>query len=899
MAKNNSYNEGSQESGKIKKAILALNKEIEAYESRIFQLTERQHKILLELKKDKKELVAANKNLNKSLENQNEIYEDMGKQLSGKILKSVELLSDKLSKIPLIGNSLVKFLGLSEERLERISKVAQHTFVKSMKNGDGLVKSMNKSLGVTGKFLGKGGLIAIGLISIVALATALVKGFLQLDNTAGEFAKKIGIGKTAAKELLISSNKIGLTWHQAEEAVASLSSNLATMNITNEDIVKGTADLAYYYGISNEEASKLIKLGKIYGKDSEQTQLEIMGTLTAFENMGVEGLSFQKTVSAINNLSSGTRALFKGNLSELTKAVVQADMLGASVDQLSNASRNLLNIETSLSDQYNLQVLTGRQFNLDKIRAEKLLGDPNEANRLLGEEITKNADLLEDNVVFQESFAKAMGMSVDEIATMVENQRLQKVLGQDITEMSIKDLNAQIAKQKALGGQNAESAIAALEAQKNVTLTEEWNHTIDKMKETFLSFLSPKVLVPTMAILTIAFGYLLKKAIRFSKALGSAVTKMSTLAVESNLVNLNGRGDTGFDPTDLIPGKKGKPKGIGRIFKAFSKGGLKGGGKAITRMLSGGLKGGGKAITSMLSGAGKGIATGAKGVLGKVAAPLELIMGGITGFTQTSGKSAEEKEAAGIKKSMGAVEGTIQGVLTGGAEKGSMFSDTLGIEKGSAGDEAMGILGAAGRGAATGAAIGSIIPGVGTAIGGVVGGIVGTVSEGFKVFSDPNSKLRKGIVDFADEASTKISGWASSAKETLGGWASSAGDSISDFYQGHINLAKKAGSWISSIFSDEEESVPNSVPKPMARGGVVMSATNAIVGEAGPEAVVPLDAFYAKIDELIKAVAGGGMGAGTQPVTLHVHFDDGTVQKIGNRNTYLQRNGSGLGIRKV
>ena len=39
---------------------------------------------------------------------------------------------------------------------------------------------------------------------------------------------------------------------------------------------------------------------------------------------------------------------------------------------------------------------------------------------------------------------------------------------------------------------------------------------------------------------------------------------------------------------------------------------------------------------------------------------------------------------------------------------------------------------------------------------------------------------------------------------------------------------------------------------------MVSTATNAIVGEAGPEAVIPLNEFYAKFDELIDAVKQGG-----------------------------------------
>ena len=39
----------------------------------------------------------------------------------------------------------------------------------------------------------------------------------------------------------------------------------------------------------------------------------------------------------------------------------------------------------------------------------------------------------------------------------------------------------------------------------------------------------------------------------------------------------------------------------------------------------------------------------------------------------------------------------------------------------------------------------------------------------------------------------------------------------------------------------------------------VTGATTAIIGEAGPEAVVPLNEFYAKFDELIAAVNKGGV----------------------------------------
>jgi hypothetical protein len=61
-----------------------------------------------------------------------------------------------------------------------------------------------------------------------------------------------------------------------------------------------------------------------------------------------------------------------------------------------------------------------------------------------------------------------------------------------------------------------------------------------------------------------------------------------------------------------------------------------------------------------------------------------------------------------------------------------------------------------------------------------------------------------------------------------------------------------------------------------ATGGIVNGATRATVGEAGPEAIVPLDKFYAKLDELIATVKQGG----------NVYLDGTKVGTAMNVSTY-------------
>lgn len=62
----------------------------------------------------------------------------------------------------------------------------------------------------------------------------------------------------------------------------------------------------------------------------------------------------------------------------------------------------------------------------------------------------------------------------------------------------------------------------------------------------------------------------------------------------------------------------------------------------------------------------------------------------------------------------------------------------------------------------------------------------------------------------------------------------------------------------------------------MAEGGIVNGPTKAVIGEAGPEAVIPLTKFYEKMDELISVIKQGG----------NVYLDGTKVGTAMNVSTY-------------
>jgi hypothetical protein len=90
-------------------------------------------------------------------------------------------------------------------------------------------------------------------------------------------------------------------------------------------------------------------------------------------------------------------------------------------------------------------------------------------------------------------------------------------------------------------------------------------------------------------------------------------------------------------------------------------------------------------------------------------------------------------------------------------------------------------------------------------------------------------------------------------------------------------ISFKAPSWVPG-FGGKGFSVPN-IPM-LAQGGIVTSATLAVIGEAGPEAVIPLN----RAGEF-------GMGGGGNNVTIHVNGGDPQAV-VDALRTYMFRNGS-------
>jgi len=834
-----SFEKASQGAFNIKdltKEIQDRNIKISAIKSQIEIADRTGVKNAEQLKKELKAVEIANAEYVKEL--------NIAKDLSANIKKSVGLTGAALKGV----GAAAKKIGFSG-----IADVMEEANQAAIEKAKALGVSETKSLGLIGKIKTMGaGFKVVGkailknLTDPLALAGLLMKGlkmavgfvvdaykkgeeaFMRISDENVGIARSLGMSQKAANSLAGSVAGMGPTTAASKASIEGIYKAMGSTEKLSANTLKVFVKLNTFAGMSADSLAKFQKFAKKSGEDAGTLVSAMAKTAGSAIKNNKLAMTQRDLLEESADQSAYVKLQFAGQGPALVNAVAQSKALGLNMKSARDMASSLLNFEDSIAAEMEAELLTGKQLNLEEARALALKGDNVGAAKLIAEQVGGAAEFMSMNVIQQEALAKAAGMGVDEMSNMLSGQQDMKAEGDDLVknqEDGIKAMTSQVSAREAAENRARRAAEATIPIYKDMAKpVNAIKDAFTSIKTSFAKMVSENVTKPLGEFLSSPEGQAFIKSLpdkfeELGKKIKQIITDVGTFMKEhptlmkimggvaggavilkaSGLLDSLGkmRGATPFTPMFVkmasgIPGVKQLKNTIPKLTNIFKKLKLPNLTKIFSKIKLPNLT---KIFSKIKipSGAFSGLL---KTVGGKILAPLEIAMGAITGVSQVAGKTKEEKKAAGIKEDMGGVEAGVIGALTGNANKGSSLSKYVGIEEGGAGDEALGIAAAGARGAMVGAAIGSVVPVVGTAVGAAVGGIIGTASEGFKVFSDPNSKLRQGVTSFVSSASETLSGWASTAGETLSGWASTAGENISAFSSA---AGEKISGWASSV----------------------------------------------------------------------------------------------------
>lgn len=304
----------------------------------------------------------------------------------------------------------------------------------------------------------------------------LFKAAVNFNKVSVDVGKNYGYGADQANRLTSSltsaaraSDNVNFTLKNAAEAMSQLNEQTGFVAEYSAKTLETQILLTKQFGLTAEEASGIYKFSVLTGKSAEQVNKSMVGAYVAARNQLRVGIPFRATIAEAAKVSGQLAANLKNNPEFIVKAVAQAKALGTTLEQTRKQGESLLEFESSLEAELKAELLTGQALNLERARAAALMGDQVTVMKELNSQGMTLEKFQTMNVLAQRSFAAAIGLSADELANQLRQQKLAVESGKSLAQITEEE---------------------ALEAQKRQNIQDKFNAAVEKLQDLFGNLLS-------------------------------------------------------------------------------------------------------------------------------------------------------------------------------------------------------------------------------------------------------------------------------------------------------------------------------------------------------------------------------------------------------------------------
>ena len=435
------------------------------------------------------------------LEKQEETSRNIANNLGVQIAEGI---SDIISSVP----GLRKFSGPFKEAADQARLVAIQ--------GKGSAKAFGTFLGS----LSKTAAIGLGLLAL----NTLIKTFTSLDSQSGEVAKNLGISyeeslglATELSQAADFTDSLFINSKNLLNAQVQISQVLGTNVKLNQELLKSQVELNKQAGYSVETATLLSTISLATGNTTEDITNNFLGQTVALNAQNKVQLNSKQALEGISKISKGTLATFASQPKELSKAVFQARVLGLELSTLEGISDSLLDIESSIANEFEAEVITGRQLNLERARFFALNNDIAGVGKEIANQGITLQSFTESTRIEQDALAKAVGLTRDQLGESLILQEGLAAAGADDAEAA----REKFEKLKAIGGeQYAINELGKTEYARqlaSVSAQEKFIEVTNKLRDAFVSIAAPllsiitpviDILAPALTGISTVIGYI-------------------------------------------------------------------------------------------------------------------------------------------------------------------------------------------------------------------------------------------------------------------------------------------------------------------------------------------------------------------------------------------------------
>ena len=355
------------------------------------------------------------------------------------------------------------------------------------------------------------------LIAEMILLASVTAG-LKFDEQVANFSRDMGVTRSEASklrremtEIANDSGTFSINSADTLKAITNLQNQFGTVgNVLRKDIVGEMAKLGKLTNMSAESQGNFARFANISGKNAAVITKETRRAVVNAEQEKGLRLDINKTLDEAGKINGQIAAQLDGNVTKIASAVAVAKQFGMTLEGVAAAGAQLLDFESSISNELEAELLIGKEINLEKARLAALTGDYETLTREINKNIGDFGDFTKMNVLQQNALAKSVGMTTDGLSdVLLKNENIEQ-LAAEARAMGDEDLAKQLERRSA---------------------QEKFTDALDKMKQIFVDIVGGPVGTLLSAIGSI-FGFISK----IGSALGGGENSLMNWAITAGLL---------------------------------------------------------------------------------------------------------------------------------------------------------------------------------------------------------------------------------------------------------------------------------------------------------------------------------------------------------------------------
>jgi hypothetical protein len=417
-------------------------------------------------------------------------YLGIGKELYAKIVEEAREGETATKKMVVATAALVGTLGLAVKGTEKFAKGISTNLTGT---GGPISKLVSPFTDLISKIPIVGGLIG-GLVDMLANVADYAT---EAGSQVQLFARNLGLSVEEATQLNteysnVAHNSGDLLYNSRKfrETQMEIAEATGRNNLLSKEALQTQIQLKEIAGIDLETRKQLVDVETVSGVRQDKIVKAAMGTSNFIKTTLGVSIKWQSILKEASSLSGVLGLSFAKYPEKLSRSLATVKTMGLELKQLDSIADSFLDFESSISKEFEAQLLTGKDINLAKAREAFLNNDLVTAGKELVAQLGTSGEFLRYNRIQQDALAAAAGMTKDQVADMLKQQELfSKFQVNDVKEYQKKValMTQTIEGQRELVGLLGEEEYSKVMSQ---TATEKIANFIEKIKQSFADLLS-------------------------------------------------------------------------------------------------------------------------------------------------------------------------------------------------------------------------------------------------------------------------------------------------------------------------------------------------------------------------------------------------------------------------